>query len=47
MRVPEALADTHRYVLNIAAWLSEAKQLRSEARATEQEHAHIVGADRG
>jgi hypothetical protein len=47
MRVPEALADTHRYVLNIAAWLSEAKQLRSEVRATEQEHAHILGADRG
>jgi hypothetical protein len=21
-RVPEALADTHRYALNIAAWLS-------------------------
>jgi hypothetical protein len=46
-RVPEALDDTHRYALNIAAWLSEAKQLGSEVRATEQEHAHILGADRG
>jgi len=29
-RVPEAIADTHRYALNIAAWLSGALPTRQE-----------------
>jgi len=28
-RVPEAMADTHRYVLNIAAWLSAAERVQA------------------
>jgi hypothetical protein len=34
-RHPEAMADTHRYVLNIAAWLSGAKQAADQERAGE------------
>jgi hypothetical protein len=37
-RHPEAIADTHRYVLNIAAWLSAPGQLETADRAQE-EHA--------
>ena len=37
-RVPEALADTHRYVLNIASWLSgnavTKQEIRGEAALT-------------
>jgi len=29
-RVPEAMADTHRYTLNIAAWLSGALRTQQE-----------------
>ncbi len=36
-RVPEALADTHRYVLNIAAWLSGTLQVGSRTDAAESE----------
>ena len=37
-RHPEAIADTHRYVLNIAAWLSAPGQFETPDRA-QQEHA--------
>lgn len=36
-RVPEALADTHRYALNIAAWLSGTLRTGSRAAATQSE----------
>jgi hypothetical protein len=33
-RVPEAMVDTQRYVLNIAAWLTQARALRTGAEET-------------
>jgi hypothetical protein len=36
-RVPEAMADTHRYALNIAAWLSGDLAVRPESAATQGE----------
>jgi hypothetical protein len=38
-RVPDAMADTHRYVLNIAAWLSGTQPARLEQRALRSEPA--------
>jgi hypothetical protein len=36
-RVPEALAETHRYALNIAAWLSGKLRTGSRTAATQDE----------
>lgn len=36
-RVPEAMADTHRYVLNVAAWLSGALPIAIDSAATRGE----------
>ena len=38
-RVPQALADTHRYVLNIAKWLSSAARDGTQVATVEQETA--------
>jgi hypothetical protein len=38
-RVPDALADTHRYVLNIAGWLSATRQAALRADLVQQEQA--------